>query len=154
MATLRQRSSTDGLLRGMSYRGQRIAGVFKGKGTERVIRFENGKSEKVHRKDLHELAKLRGTEIYRGRYKAADRAGKRRMFARSMTRQRALHRNFLKRMQVEADAAPKRERGRIQKRIAQIASGKFGSPLTGRRPASALWSNGRPFAVARKVGKK
>lgn len=147
-------SSAHGLLKGARFGTKTIAGVYRGPGTTRVLRFVGGGQKKVHRAEIHELAKLTGLLQYQTKFSAASRAGKRVMLKRSEARQAAILRNYKKRLTGELAHIPESARAQMVAHLARIEHQSFGSPLVGKTPASVLIAArpGRTFGTAQKAG--
>ena len=150
---LRQKSSAHDLLRGTTYNGKRISGVYRGPGAERRLTFDRGGHLTVHRSEIAELAQVEGARRYRRKYRAASRAEKRRMLAVSEARQRAIKRNWLaRRAKLMADV-PVEERKLLASELRRVRRKQFGSIHVGKTPASSLHSRaGQAFAAAKRAG--
>lgn len=151
-----QRSSADKLLRGMTYQGKKITGVFKGKhGTTRILRFQDRSQKKVHRQVIHRLAQLQGLLQYRAKYAAASASGKRQMLRKSAGRQHAMVRNFVTRQEKAIASMPRSLRRGALAALGTVKRNakRVGSPLIGHRPAYSIIDHGEnTFRIAKHAG--
>lgn len=148
-------SSASSLLKGSEYQGQRIARVTKGGGTRRVLHFTTGKRKSLHRREIHELAKLRGLQVYKQKYGLSTSTEKRAMVRKSTKRQKAIMRNQLAFLGGQLKDTPKAHKKALQAHIRSLKRAKFGSPLVGKRPATSFvsrraWEHG---TIARAGGR-
>lgn len=150
---LRQRSSTFDLLKGSTYSGRKIAGVYRGSGTTRMITFVGGGEKKVSRADLHELAKLSGFMRYHKKFKGASFKGKREMVRKSEKRQTAMFNAYRKRLGRAIVDAPAHTKAGLVAQLQGLKRKDFGSPHVGKRPVSSLSARpGHAFVMAKKAG--
>jgi hypothetical protein len=67
------KSTTAERLVGRSLNGKTIQDIQKGRGDWRVILYDDGTAQTLTKKDLHDLTRARGTEVYSGRFNRAQR---------------------------------------------------------------------------------
>lgn len=124
---------------GSKYPGHRVVReVRKGEGSRRFIVFYGGHTKKSSKKDIGQLARDRGFDLYNYRYRNSGPDAQRRMLAASIEWQKKAKVRWLNKLKERrATITNPEKRRRIDRDIARLAAVKPRSPHTGAKPVSA-----------------